>query len=55
MSVHHGVEVNGLEPPASTLRTSTSRHSHQALFRNLPGDGSAIPSRPLTNPPLPDQ
>ena len=47
------VEVKGLEPSASTLRTYGSRRFDQALSEEIAGRGVAIPSGCLSIPPLP--
>ncbi len=47
------VEVNGLEPSASTLRKCGSQRFDQGLSYDLPGSGVSIPSGSLTIPLLP--
>jgi len=44
------VEVKGLEPSASTLRTYGSQCIDQALSEDFPGSGVAIPSGSLHDP-----
>ena len=49
------VEVKGFEPSASALRKCGSQCFDQALSEDLPGSGVAIPSGPLTIPPVPSR
>jgi hypothetical protein len=49
------VEVSGFEPPTSTLRTCGSQCFDQALSKDSPCRGVAIPSGPLTIPPVPSR
>ncbi len=49
------VEVKGLEPSASALRKYGSQCFDQVLFEDLPGSSVAVPSGPLTIPPLPSR
>ena len=49
------VEVKGLEPSASTLRTSGSRRYDQVLSEDFPASSVSIPSGSITIPPLPSR
>ena len=49
------VEVSGLEPPTSTMRTSGSWRFDQGLSEDFPGGGVSIPSGSLTIPLLPSR
>ena len=49
------VEVTGFEPASSTLRMYGSQWFDQVLSEDFPGSSVAIPSGPLTIPPLPSR